>query len=709
MFAEIATTMETIGTTAGNLSQALTGTGTSLVFALLGMILAWHVFMMILDGSPQETLAKGWNSVIMAAIAYALIANWSLVLGTPASPGFFDSVTDIIVESTGAGNGAFDATIMSLGDAITKLMSTDYVSAQRAARGDTDWLDVSKISANVGNVVGDYAGGLAATLASFLVAGLIGLAAMVFVILINIGTLLMYVMAFLGPIFVPFIIFPPASFLFDGWFRMMITASLYKVVGWAIAFISMGIIESITGAVTVATTADTPDGKVVSAFVPMLVAGFWAFLVLYLMTKIPEIAQGIAGGQSIGPRFRMPRTRGKEDKPEKIKKDDDKPKAKAPIPAPGAPKISFPALGFTSGAGGGASPFPSSAQPTLARPSINGGSGSASGSSVPSRPLFPGSPGSGGPGGATGSGSGASSGNPGSAKGFGSSGGATGSGAGKTGGASSASSNGASSASGSGSHANAGGTSGSGASGTRAGASPSAGSGRTASAAQSGTSSRSSRSGKAAVAAAPDGFPSSANNNASEFMAPIDGKPSGWYPSKDTLAHNLKSDDGLSWGITDHNVTFKDKNGGEGKFDKGGVGGLYTRKSGDNNETFRTKNGGKSWDRINDVAPSVTPKAEDFGVSSKEHAPSGWYPSKADMVKYKADGSVGGHGQGVSVRFKDKTGGVGYLSSDGLTGYYINSKKEAFYTKSGGDKWSQTDKVKHMAHLRMANNLLRDF
>ena len=51
------------------------------------------------------------------------------------------------------------------------------------------------------------------------------------------------ILIILGPIFIPFLVFDPLSFLFWGWFRAMITYSLYAVIAGAVlrVFSAVGI------------------------------------------------------------------------------------------------------------------------------------------------------------------------------------------------------------------------------------------------------------------------------------------------------------------------------------------------------------------------------------------------------------------------------------------------------------------------------------
>ena len=54
---------------------------------------------------------------------------------------------------------------------------------------------------------------------------------LVYIAMYIISMVLFYVAAALGPVMIPWVLFEPMSFLFDGWVRFVISASLYKVVG----------------------------------------------------------------------------------------------------------------------------------------------------------------------------------------------------------------------------------------------------------------------------------------------------------------------------------------------------------------------------------------------------------------------------------------------------------------------------------------------
>lgn len=106
----------------------------------------------------------------------------------------------------------------------------------------------------------------------------------------------------LGPIFIPWLVFGPLSFLFWGWFRTLVTFSLYGAIAGAVmrVFLGVGL-----GFVTTFARADYAQegsiatvGKWMLALIPLVLAGIWAAL------KVGELASMLvagAGGGGGGP------------------------------------------------------------------------------------------------------------------------------------------------------------------------------------------------------------------------------------------------------------------------------------------------------------------------------------------------------------------------------------------------------------------------
>ena len=105
------------------------------------------------------------------------------------------------------------------------------------------------------------------------------------------------ILIIVGPIFIPFLVFEPLAFLFWGWFRAMITYSLYAVIAGAVlrVFSAVGIafITSM-GQADLNFTSLMDVGLWMLAVVPFFVAGILASL------KIGELASMLVTGGGAG-------------------------------------------------------------------------------------------------------------------------------------------------------------------------------------------------------------------------------------------------------------------------------------------------------------------------------------------------------------------------------------------------------------------------
>ena len=103
------------------------------------------------------------------------------------------------------------------------------------------------------------------------------------------------ILIFLGPIFIPWLLFEPLSFLFWGWFRSLITFSLYGALAGAVMRVFMGVG---LGYVTTFSNQTLDFDLVTMAgwvliILPLFVAGILASL------KVGELASMLVSGQAV--------------------------------------------------------------------------------------------------------------------------------------------------------------------------------------------------------------------------------------------------------------------------------------------------------------------------------------------------------------------------------------------------------------------------
>ena len=119
------------------------------------------------------------------------------------------------------------------------------------------------------------------------------------------------ILTLFGPLFIPWLVFGPLSFLFWSWFRLLITYSLYAAVAAAVFRVTMGLImtvgdayqqnadpEAILAALgDPASTGVSGVGQALVWFISYVLALLTALLATL---KIPEIAGGLVSGAAPG-------------------------------------------------------------------------------------------------------------------------------------------------------------------------------------------------------------------------------------------------------------------------------------------------------------------------------------------------------------------------------------------------------------------------
>ena len=120
----------------------------------------------------------------------------------------------------------------------------------------------------------------------------------------------MSILVLFGPLFIPWMIFGPLSFLFWSWFRMLITYSLYAAVAAAIFRVMMQLIMTVGDAyqnnadpeqILAALSDPTATAWGLGEFIVWTISYVLALVTSLLATfKIPEIAGGLVSGAAPG-------------------------------------------------------------------------------------------------------------------------------------------------------------------------------------------------------------------------------------------------------------------------------------------------------------------------------------------------------------------------------------------------------------------------
>ncbi len=108
----------------------------------------------------------------------------------------------------------------------------------------------------------------------------------------------------LAPMFVPFLMFKPAAFMFEGWMKFVLGAGMMKIVGLIMLQVTNVIMATLAGisAKAIATQPGVLDAysvDIVLYCAMILLAG----LAAYLMAQVPSIATGLISGSGGGAGF----------------------------------------------------------------------------------------------------------------------------------------------------------------------------------------------------------------------------------------------------------------------------------------------------------------------------------------------------------------------------------------------------------------------
>ena len=276
----------------------LLAAGNNLWLGLAGIIVVWHGLRTALSG-------EGWNAWEAVKLIMALsIPRGMLEFYAVPLPGVGLTFPQIIVEQGSWLNGII------VGDtgSTTWNWLQDYL-------GNT-W---STLSGQTGK---DSEWGFLAILISggsrLLLLPLLAASALLTLIVVLVGycyilfaQIAISILTLFGPLFIPWIIFGPLSFLFWSWFRMMITYSLYAAVAAAVFRVMMQLIMTIGDAAQNAADIDliiadlenpaTSSTSDIGPFILWAITYLLALLTSLLATfKIPEIAGGLVSGAAPG-------------------------------------------------------------------------------------------------------------------------------------------------------------------------------------------------------------------------------------------------------------------------------------------------------------------------------------------------------------------------------------------------------------------------
>lgn len=290
-------------------SSQLEGFGVSLLFSIAAMLLIYNTLKMMLEGSSgRKVMAESMSIVIMCSFALLLIKDnfqiknklvesvesiaTTVAPGTSSETGFqqayagvfpiFKAINDIwAAEAPQANDGSGVQTVQEPITSNTSLIdrAAGAYDAMRSLTGS-----------NVGLM-------LLSALVKFIAIALLMVAGIAALTQFLASQVLIYIAFILAPIFVPFLIWDKASFLFDGWLKFLIKATFHKVVGLVMIGLLGTTIAKATAVMGDATAAGVYSAQAfrISTMVGLILI---AAVIAYMMWQVGSIADGLLSGSA---------------------------------------------------------------------------------------------------------------------------------------------------------------------------------------------------------------------------------------------------------------------------------------------------------------------------------------------------------------------------------------------------------------------------
>ena len=278
--------------------SSLLDAGNALWLGLSLIIVSWTGLRIAFSG-------EGWNAWdVIQMIIFLSIPRGMLEFYATPMPGVGISFPEIIVNQGSWLNGIIVADTGSaawiwLRDYLTNIWNT-------VIDNSTKYYGLGLMSSLLsGYRQLIFLAAISATAILTLITVLIGYSFVIF------SQLAISLLTLLGPLFIPWLVFPGMSFLFWSWLRMLITYSLYAAIAAGVFRITIQLIMAVGDAYQERANVDSiaaalqqltsVTGTGITEFIVWSITFLLALLTALLATfKIPEIAGGLVSGAAPG-------------------------------------------------------------------------------------------------------------------------------------------------------------------------------------------------------------------------------------------------------------------------------------------------------------------------------------------------------------------------------------------------------------------------
>lgn len=306
--------MDTVGAEMVGKLGGMDGFGFKLLCILFGVMFFYYIVIFMIEGG-NRIMVDLTKLLLTWALLASMLIGWTGATGgegpmssVSVKEFFLVAIPSIADEFTGGRDPTaevVDKHVQAIG-ALYTFLSPPENSSQSIVDKIINVVPMVGFSAIAHYAMGTEATGnalenagwlsiLVSTVLVILSAFFVLWSLMTFVFVLNAGQMMMYVGLAIGPILIPFLLIPKLSFLFDGWMKFMISASLFKVIAVLVGLLAMAIVDGI-----VRYSVDTSTASENLIFLSLMIL-FFSMLGKHMMGMADNIAQALAtGGTSAG-------------------------------------------------------------------------------------------------------------------------------------------------------------------------------------------------------------------------------------------------------------------------------------------------------------------------------------------------------------------------------------------------------------------------
>lgn len=263
--------------------EVMQGYGMNLFAGLALISIAWFGIRIVLESGQITDLFGGLlRSLMTIGLTYWFMnAGFQLVFVQGIS-GTLNQISSALLPGSGD-------LVTAVGNALGR-----FFQAAQAILKNLDLISPSFL--NPLEAIGNLVGSISALANLLFSAFCLAVAGAIYFVL-ALGTSYMVTIALIfGPIFIPWLVLSQTAWLFDGWLRFLITASLWKVVAAAIIGISDGIFAELANKVITAASKGTDNYSEITLM--SLSAALSALLMGWLLLQVPSVASALVSGGS---------------------------------------------------------------------------------------------------------------------------------------------------------------------------------------------------------------------------------------------------------------------------------------------------------------------------------------------------------------------------------------------------------------------------